>query len=186
MKQTVLGSSPQSVNATYSRRSPAKALTHLLSQHSSGCAIFHDPKHAALSWRVYFGNGQIHFAESSLGEKERLAYLLRRYVPQCKVPENASMTGYACLSGLLESKQLTPQQFRDLWVCITQEALSHLFAIPQVEVHFDPQGNVDPLILAVPLWKVISPVEPRVQQWSLMYPEIGSAFERPFIKDWDK
>lgn len=185
MNHAASGLQPQSLSR--SRLSSSQVLNKLMGQYPSGRVTFHDPTDRTVGWRVYFSDGQIHFAESTVGQTERLTYLLQQYVPQCELtlpPEPFS--DYELLCQLWRSQQLTVAQFRDLLTLTIQEALIQLLAISKPKVHFEPQVQIDPLLLSSPLWKLIWPIEPHIDQWSLMHTDINSAFQRPFIQDWDK
>jgi twitching motility two-component system response regulator PilG len=162
-------------------------LNKLMEQYPSGRVTFHDPQDMTVGWRIYFGDGQINFAESTAGQTERLSYLLQRHVPQCELTlPSEPFSDYDFLCQLWRSQQLTVPQFRDLLTLVTQEALIQLLAISKPEVKFEAQVHLDPLLLSMPLWKLTWPIEPHIDQWSLMNADMNSAFQRPFIKDWDK
>ncbi|PZD74581.1 Transcriptional regulatory protein BaeR [Acaryochloris thomasi RCC1774] len=170
-----------------SRLSSSQVLSNLMGEYPSGRVTFHNPIDQTVGWRVYFGDGQIHFAESTAGQTERLSYLLQQYVPQCELTlPSEPFSDYEFLCQLWRSEQLTVPQFRDLLTLVTQEALIQLLAIPKPKVNFEAQVQLDPLLLSSPLWKLIWPIEPHIDQWSLMHTDMSSAFQRPFIQDWDK
>lgn len=158
-----------------------------MSQHSAGRVTLHDPQDRTVGWRIYFSDRQVHFAESLGGQQERLSYLLQRYVPQCELTlPSYDFSDYEFLCQLWRSQQLTLNQCRDFLTLVTQEALIQLLAVPNPHVEFEDQMQLDPILLSVPLWKLTWPVEGRIDQWSLIYPELQSAFQRPCIQDWDK
>ncbi len=156
-------------------------------KHTSGKLIIQDPQDQMVGWQLYFGEGQIHFAESTVGQRERLSYLLQRYVPKCELSlPSQAFSDYDFLCQILRSQQLTVSQFRDLLTLVTQEALTQLLAISKPQIRFQEQLQLDPLLLSTPLWKLVWPIEAHIDQWSLMQADITSAFHRPFIRDWDQ
>ncbi len=170
-----------------SRQSSSQILNNLIDQYPSGRVTFHNPLDMTVGWRLYFSEGEIHFAESTAGQAERIAYLLRRYVPKCELTiPSKPFSDYDLLCQLWRSQQLTVPQFNDFLTLVTQEALIQLLAIPKPQVKFEAQVKLDPILLSSPLWKLTWPIEPHIDQWSLMHADMNSAFQRPFIQDWDQ
>ncbi len=168
------------------RGSPAKTLYQLLGEGRSGRLTIGDPGDPSIGWRVYFGGGQIHFAESTMGHPERLPYLLGLLAPQLKSSQPQSGTScYPSLCQLWQSQQLTLDQLRNLLTEITQEALIQLLAIPETWLRFDPNVRLDPILIATSFWDLILPIEERIGQWELIRSEMSSPFQRPFIRNWE-
>lgn len=57
--------------------SPARVLQKVISEQRSGRITITDAQDPSIRWRVYLGGGQLHFAESTMGHTERLAYVLK-------------------------------------------------------------------------------------------------------------
>jgi twitching motility two-component system response regulator PilG len=51
-----------------------EALKDIIQQELSGRLTVKDTLDSSIAWEAYFGNGKLHFATSTLGQKERLAY----------------------------------------------------------------------------------------------------------------
>ena len=55
---------------------PSKMLTNLVNEKFTGKVTIANPQDDSVEWRIFMGNGKIHFATSTMGKKERLTYLL--------------------------------------------------------------------------------------------------------------
>lgn len=64
-----------------------KALKDIIEQKRSGKLIVRDAVDSSIAWEAYFGNGNLHFATSALGQRERLIYLTSRHHPDFKSSE---------------------------------------------------------------------------------------------------
>lgn len=171
-----------------SKVSPAKALQQAMVEQRSGRIVLNDPNDPSLSWCVYFGGGQIHFAESTMGQPARLPYLLRKFLPKLEVSAQFDQvtSDYPFLCQYWQSQQLSLQDFRKVLALFTQEALIQFLAIPQGYLQFESKIGLDPLLLAVPFKQIILPVREQISQWGRMRTFMSSPFQRPFIRDRDR
>ncbi|NCJ08099.1 response regulator [Synechococcales cyanobacterium C] len=168
------------------KASPAKLLKKALMEQKSGRITVYDPNEPSLGWRVYVGQGHIHFAESTVGQQDRLPYLLSRYAPQMTIIEpDTPISDYAILYRSWQAANLTLNQLRKLLTLITQEALIHFLAIPQAAFQFEPNVGLDPLLLSLPLRQVMTPIRARVSWWAMMRPHLSGPLQRPFIQSRD-
>lgn len=169
------------------KKSTTETLRDLIHCYPSGRVVVRDPNDLSIGWRISFSQGQVNFAESIVGNPERLSYLLQRCMPQFEGshPQEA-ISDYSFLCQLWRSDYITHEQLRDLLTAVTQEALIHALAIPHAQYQFETNVQVDPLLLCTSLWDLILPVEQTVNQWALLSTEIQSPFARPYIADWDK
>ncbi|NCJ05502.1 response regulator [Synechococcales cyanobacterium C] len=166
---------------------PIVALQHYIRQQQSGRLSCLDPKDHSVGWRVYFSGGQIHFAESIMGQADRLSYLLQDVLPNLDLsPVQANTTAYDLLYQQLEARRLSWSDLRHLVARITQEALIQLLAVPKANLLFEPSVNLDPLLCSSSFWSLVLPIEALIQQWTAIRPEVSSPFRRPFIQDWDQ
>ncbi len=178
------GSEAPSVKTT---ASPAKALQQIVAKKLSGRLTIGDPNDKSVFWRVYVGNGHLHFATSAVGQKERLAYLLQRYYPQKAHLELAEgQLDYEFICNCWQLAQLSLPEVRKLVFKLTQEALVQLMALPQGTIQFEKTVGLDPLLLSVPFKETILPVRSLISQWVQLRPEICSPFQRPFVTDIEK
>ncbi|WP_299411205.1 response regulator [Acaryochloris sp. IP29b_bin.148] len=166
------------------KKSTTETLRDLIHDSPSGRVIIRDPQDLSIGWRIYFSQGQVNFAESTVGSQERLSYLLQRCTPALDgYPVQESLSDYSFLSQLWRADYITQDQFKDLLTAVTQEALVHALAIPHAQYQFESNVQVEPLVLESSLWDLVLPVEQTVNQWTLLSTEIQSPFARPYIAD---
>lgn len=167
--------------------SPAKALQEIVNKQLSGRLTISDSNDNSIFWRVYVGNGQVHFASSTIGQKERITYLLRRYYPELEhLQLKKGQSDYQFLCSYWQSGQLSLQQVRKLIFTVTQEALVQLLALPQAVLQFERTVGLDPLLLSIPFKQTVLPVRKFISQWAQMRPSIASPFQRPLLTDLEK
>lgn len=161
---------------------PAKALQKIVNQRLSGRLIVQDPGDRSVAWCIYLGQGQVHYANSTSGQPERLAYLAQRYYPALVLDGLSEFASdYLFLCSHWQSGQISLQQIRKLLYLLTQEALIQILALPQAPIQFERTVGLDPLLLSMPLQQVVLPVRSRVQQWAQIRPQISSPLQRPRI-----
>ena len=164
------------------KKSTTEVLRDLIHSHPSGRVIIRDPNDLSVGWRITFCQGQVNFAESIIGNQERLSYLLQRCRPHLKeVQPQAAISDYAFLCQLWQSEDITREQLRDLLTAVSQEALIHALAIPHAQYHCEANAQLEPLLLSTSLWDIVLPVEQTIKQWMLLSAEIQSPFVRPYI-----
>ncbi|MFM1843563.1 MAG: hypothetical protein RLZZ490_2306 [Cyanobacteriota bacterium] len=61
---------------TAKKNIPQELLNQLVDDKFSGKLSIQNPLDEFVNWQVYFGNGKIHFASSSVGNAKRLNYIL--------------------------------------------------------------------------------------------------------------
>lgn len=161
---------------------PAKVLQKFAIDKLSGRLTITDPNDSSVAWRIYLGNGQIHYASSAMGQAERLSYLLQRYCPELansSLP--ADITDYQFICQQWQSGYLSLQQLRQILLQFSQEALVQLLSLPQATVQFERTVGLDQLILSVPLKQLILPLRTLINQWLQIRPTVSSPFQRPHI-----
>ena len=164
--------------------SPAKVLQDVANKKISGRLTIGDPNIDSLFWRVYLGNGQVHFATSIIGQPERLSYLLDRYFPEIAPDKSVNIkSDYHYLCQYWQSGLLSLQQVRKALFALSQDALVQLLALPQGVIQFEKTLGIDPLLLSVPLQQVLTPVQASVNRWIKLRSEISSPFQRPLVID---
>lgn len=98
-----------------------KALNKITQQKLSGKLIVRDAVDSSITWEAYFGNGDIHFATSNLGQKERLMYLISRDLPELNpITVIIDRFDYQFICELWQSGLFYIQQARQLVLAITQ------------------------------------------------------------------
>lgn len=165
--------------------SPAKALQKVIAEQRSGRLQIQDPHDPSVGWRVYFGAGQIHFAESTMGGPHRLPYILSQHLPNLEglSPSAEATSDYSLLCKFWQSQNLPLNHFRKLLAVCTQEALIQFLSVPQSQLTFEATIGLDPLLLSVPFRQLILPVREQVGQWAQMRTDLSSPFQRIFIHD---
>ncbi len=165
----------------------AKALQDISKRKLSGQLTIRDPNSDSLFWRIYVGSGHIHFANSAVGQQERLGYLLQQHhhrLESAKLSDFSSDYQYLC--HCWQSGQLSLQQVRQLLFLVSQEALLQALLLPNVQLGFDKKIGLDPLLLSVSLQQIAVPLQNPLSQWKQIQPEIKSPYHRPYIKDVQK
>jgi twitching motility two-component system response regulator PilG len=165
--------------------SPAKALQKFIAEERSGRLQIQCISDPSVGWRVYFGAGQIHFAESTMGCQERLRYILTQHqltLDGLSTPTDAT-SDYPLLCKYWQSQNLPLNHFRKLLALCTQEALIQFLSIAQSQIAIEPTIGLDPLLLSVPFRQLILPVRNQIGQWAQLHADITSPFQRIFIHD---
>jgi twitching motility two-component system response regulator PilG len=165
---------------------PSKVLQNLAASKASGRLTIFDPNDESVQWRIYLGDGKIHFASSAMGQKERLTYLLKRYFPSREFVIPNSFPGeYQYICKIWQGGLLSLKQARQLLYRLTQEALIQFLALSRGSLQFEKTVGLDPILLSLPLKDVVVPLRPQIRQWIQIRPEISSPFQRPYINNLD-
>jgi twitching motility two-component system response regulator PilG len=181
---------PMSLNAnpnllgTDVETAPAGALRRVLPLNISGRLIAHDPDDQSIGWRVYLSRGDVHFAHSTVGHRERLSYALNRSRLGLSLADLANFpSDYEFLCYCWQSGQLSLAQLRQLLLYLTQEALVQVLALPATQVQFENLVKLDPLLVSMPFERAILPIRTLMTQWKELWPHLGTPFNRPYIHD---
>ena len=163
-----------------------EALKDIVRQELSGQLIVKDALDSSLTWEAYFGNGKLHFATSTLGQRERLIYLLRYHHPDFNVGEfPIGQSDYQFICHQWQSGRLSLQQVRQLAFTSTQEAFVHIMAMGRAEMEFNLDANLDVLILSASVPQIINPVKQLIWQWQKIRPHIASPLVRVYLSNID-
>ena len=163
-----------------------EALKDIVHQELSGQLIVKDVLDSSLTWEAYFGNGKLHFATSTLGQKERLIYLIRHHHPDFNVSEfPVGQSDYQFICHQWKSGRLSLQQVRQLAFTSTQEAFVHIMAMGRAEMEFNLDANLDVLILSASVPQIINPVKQLIWQWQKIRPHIASPLVRVYLSNID-
>lgn len=163
---------------------PAGALRRVLPLNVSGRLIAQDPNNPLICWRVYLSRGDVHFAHSTVGHRERLSYALNRSrlgLNLADLPRFPS--DYEFLCHCWQSGQISVTQLRRLLLYLTQEALVQVLALPTTQVKFENLVKLDPLLLSMPFERAILPIRTLMTQWKDLWTHLGTPFQRPYIRD---
>ncbi|MGF1602794.1 MAG: response regulator [Thermosynechococcaceae cyanobacterium] len=164
--------------------SPAGALRRVLPLNISGRLIAQDPNDTSIGWRVYLSRGDVHFAHSTVGHRERLSYALNRSRLGLSLVDLAQFpSDYEFLCYCWQSGQLSLSQLRQLLLYLTQEALVQVLALPATQVQFENLVKLDPLLVSMPFERAILPIRTLMTQWKELWPHLGTPFSRPYILD---
>ena len=163
-----------------------EALKDIIQQELSGQLIIKDALDPSITWEAYFGNGKLHFATSTLGQKERLTYLTRHHHPDFNLSEfTIGQSDYKFICHQWQSGRLSLQQVRQLAFTSTQEAFVHIMAIGNAEMEFNLDAHLDVLILSTSVQQVITPVKQLIWQWQKIRPHITSPLVRVYLSNID-
>ncbi|MCM1982664.1 response regulator [Lyngbya confervoides] len=163
--------------------SPAKVIKKVTDEQRSGRVTVIDPSDPSIGWRVYFGNGQVHFAQSIEGQMERLNYLIGQHFPQLNQLKSPHIdSDYDWICECWQSHRLPLNLVRQVLSVLTSEALVHLLAMPQAQVDYSSSIGLDPLLLSVPFRQLILPLREDINQWVVLQTSVKSPFQRYTIR----
>lgn len=168
---------------------PNIILLKMLAEHRSGSLTIQDPKDASVEWRVFLDQGKITFAESTMGKRERLSYLLSRFnlnENSIDWPNENLNSDYSILCNIWRHQNNQSFKLDEILAYGTQEALIQIFALPRCHIQFNSCAYFPPIIKSESFSALINPIEPWIGQWRGIRPEIHSPFQRLYIKKWDK
>ncbi len=163
-----------------------RVLQNLIANESSGKLIIHSQANPGVHWRVYLGNGRIHYAGSDQGQVERLSYLFQRHIPDknIKLRRNIS-SDYQYLCELWESQEFSFQEIRSILARLTQEALIQILSLQQSHWVFEETVGLDRLLLYLDLKQLMQPVATEIKHWLKVHSTIDSPFQRPIADNVD-
>ncbi len=161
---------------------PIQVLHRMIVAQESGKLTIADPHDPSVLWQVFVGNGQIHFATSLAGQSDRLGYFLR--IAGILLPlDRLKTSDYQFLCAQWQVGRLTLAQLRAVLTLMTQDALIQVLKLPQAHVRMDRQLGLDPLLMSVPIVKLLSSELDALRLWQTALPEILSPLQRPTIED---
>jgi len=143
---------------------PARVIQRVMGDRLSGRLTFTDPNDDSIGWSLYVGSGQLHYATSTIGHQQRFDYLCQRYCPQLAGTLAEGETEYQYLCRLWQSGQITLPQLRKLLFLFSQEALLHIFAMPQTSLSVERALGLEHLVLCVPLKQTLSQLRDGISQ----------------------
>jgi twitching motility two-component system response regulator PilG len=162
------------------------ALKDIIQQELSGRLTIKDSLDGSIAWEAYFGNGKLHFATSTMGQRERLMYLTRQHHPDLRLSEfTIGESDYQFICNQWQSGKLSLQQVRQLAFTCTQEAFVHIMAIGNAEMDFNLDVHLDVLILAASVQQIITPVKQLIWEWQKIRPYINSPLVRVYLSNID-
>ena len=161
---------------------PAGALRRVLPLNISGRLIAQDPNDPSICWRVYLSRGDVHFAHSTIGHRERLSYALNRSQLGLNLADLTRFpSDYEFLCYCWQSGQISVTQLRQLLLYLTQEALVQVLVLPATKVKFENLVKLDPLLISMPFERALLPIRTLMTQWKDLWLHLGSPFQRPYI-----
>lgn len=170
------------INQNKSEGTPYRVLQSLVEKQASGKLVIQNPLDSSIHWRVYLGNGRIHYAGSGIGCAERLNYLFGRYLPNRKstLPPEIN-DDYQYLCNLWQTGQFSFQEIRAILAKFTQEALIEIVSQNKAFCYFESTVGLEHLLLYLNLKQIVLPVENKVRLWWQLRSQIASPFQRPLI-----
>jgi twitching motility two-component system response regulator PilG len=156
-----------------------RILQNLISKESSGKLIVYSEANPDIHWRIYLGNGRIHYAGSDQGQAERLNYLFQRYVPSKNIHlSQAIANDYQYLCELWDSQDFSFQEIRSILARLTQEALIQILSLSQPVCTFEETVGLDRLLLYLDLKQLMQPAAQEIKHWLKVRNAINSPFQR--------
>lgn len=163
---------------------PYRVLQSLLDKQASGKLVVQSPIDSSIHWRIYLGNNRIYYAGSGMGHRERLSYLLGRYLPDKKIILPGIIDDdYQYLCRLWQEGEFSFQESRAILAKFTQEALIEILSLNKAFCYFESTMGLEHLLLYLNLKKLMLPVESKVRCWWQLRGQISSPFQRPLIAD---
>jgi twitching motility two-component system response regulator PilG len=163
-----------------------QALKDITQNKKSGMLIIRDAVDSSVAWEAYFGNGNLHFATSMIGQQERFVYLTKRYHPDLDISDlKIERSDYQFICDRWHSGKFSLQQARKLALTITQEALVQMIAIENANLMFNNDARLETLILSTSVQEIVLPVEKIIGQWQKIRPQINSPFIRVYLANVD-
>lgn len=161
---------------------PYRVLQTLLDKQASGKLVVQSPIDSSIHWRIYLGNNRIYFAGSGMGHRERLSYLLGRYLPDKKlILPGIIDDDYQYLCRLWQEGEFSFQEIRAILAKFTQEALIEILSLNKAFCYFESTMGLEHLLLYLNLKKLMLPVESKVRCWWQLRGQIASPFQRPLM-----
>jgi twitching motility two-component system response regulator PilG len=163
--------------------SPIRVLHRTIATQASGKISISDPHDPSVIWQIFVGSGQIHFATCASAQQERLDYFLDLagiVLPSTKL-DNA--TDYQFLCSQWQGGRIALAQLRAMLTLMTQDALLQALKLSQANIRVDRQLGLDPLLVSLPIVKLLSPMLASLRQWQFASTEIRSPLQRPRIVD---
>ncbi|MBE9174701.1 response regulator [Synechocystis salina LEGE 06155] len=167
-----------------------QVLQSLITSESSGKLIIHSQVDPDIKWRIYLGNGRIHYAGSDQGQRERLNYLFRRCIPTKNIcpnirPEDSITSDYQYLCELWDSQQFSFQEIRSILAKLTQEALVQILSLSQPVCVFEETVGLDRLLLYLDFKQLMQPATQEIKHWLKVRTTIHSPFQRAIAENVD-
>lgn len=163
-----------------------QVLQNLIAKESSGKLIVHSKSNPHIQWRIYLGNGRIHYAGSDQGQLERLNYLFQRYTPTKSIRlEQPISSDYQYLCELWDSQQFSFQEIRSILAKLTQEALIQILSLSQPVCTFEETVGLDRLLLYLDFKQLMQPAAQEIKHWLKICTVINSPFQRAIAENTD-
>lgn len=163
-----------------------QVLQNLIAKESSGKLIVHSKGNPRIQWRIYLGNGRIHYAGSDQGQSERLNYLFQRYTPTKRLRLEQPITSdYQYLCELWDSQQFSFQEIRSILAKLTQEALIQILSLSQPVCTFEETVGLDRLLLYLDFKQLMQPAAQEIKHWLKICTVINSPFQRAIAENVD-
>ncbi len=170
------------VETSFGLDSPIRVIHRMIVTQDSGKVSISDPHDPSILWQIFIGNGQIHFATCLAGQRERLNYFLNR-AGILLSSEDSKTTDYQFLCMQWQMGKITLAQLRNVLILITQDSLLQVLKLSQAKIRVDRQLGLDPLLMSLPIVKLLSPILASLRQWQTALPAVLSPLQRPVIQD---
>ncbi len=157
----------------------ANLLQEILQRKLSGSVTLADQRSQGLYWRIFVGNGLIHYATCTTRWPERIMPLVASLVPELVLSDPlGNQSDYEYLCGLWQSGHLSLQVLRQLLFRLTQEALVHCLVLPQPKFQLERNLAVDPILISASIKDLVVPAKDAVNRWLKIRDRVESPMQR--------
>ncbi|MBF2099037.1 MAG: response regulator [Gloeomargaritaceae cyanobacterium C42_A2020_066] len=160
---------------------PFRAVQEMASRGLSGRLTVYDPQNAGVAWQLYMGGDRLYYASSTLGQTDRLGYLLPHLRPDLSPPASFP-EGFEYDSVRQWCTHLALSELRTLLTQLSQEALVHALSIPKADLEFQRNLQPDPILISPPWHDLAVAARPAIQQWQRLRPHISSPLARLYLE----
>lgn len=159
--------------------STANLLQEMLQRKLSGSVTLADQRGQGLYWRVYVGDGLIHYATCTTRWPERILPLLASLVPDVTLSDPLpNQSDYEYLCSLWQAGHLSLQVLRQLLFRLTQEALVHCLILPQPKFQLERNLAVDPILISAGIKDLVVPMKEVINRWLKIRDQVSSPLQQ--------
>ncbi len=116
-------------------KNPSQFLEEKSQQGWSGCLMITEPKDSSTGWKIYFSEGKIQYATSTVAQKERLTYLWQVTKTKLAFPKVPTQgINYQQLCQWSAQQNFSETDFKRLLLELTKEALNQVLTIEQTSI----------------------------------------------------
>lgn len=165
---------------------PVKVLQNIIRKEISGRLTLSDPDQKNGFWHLHIGKGQLHYATSTEGGRERLLYCLGQDAPelltQIPIPNVLPSTEYDWLRDLWKQGNLPLADLRNALKILSRDAMTQILSLRTASFQFERQIGLSSILIYQDFRAVILPIADRVREWQKLQPRMVSGLQRVCLK----